>query len=167
MDRNNVIFRHWETWLNLASEKQRKYFQKKLKDGHTVKCVSVKDVFTEDEMAKIKRYCMIEKHMCFRTAYRLSNLFPDRVKYVEGEVTVLNGGLGIEHAWNLVDGKHYVDLTFELALKEDVTKETYVALGEYNVDTIRDVACKTMVYGGVYDRLFIDDIICKTKNKEK
>ena len=170
MDKNNVVFQHWDAWSKLASKMQSNYFKRKLKVGRTVKCVSVYDVFTKDEIAKIKRYCMIEQHMCYRTAYRLANLFPERVKYIEGEVVILNGGLSIEHAWNLVDGEHYVDLTFELALKENVTDRTYVALGEYNVDVIRDVACETHVYGGVYDKLYFDEIKkkeSKTKNKKQ
>lgn len=170
MRKDSIIFEHWRTFRELASGRQREYFDKKLKDGHTVKCVSVKDVFTKEEIATIKRYCQIVPKMCFRTAYRLTNLFPDRVKYVEGEVAVFNGGLGIEHAWNLVDDEHYVDLTFELALDEDVTGETYVALGEYDVDTIREVAYDTRIYGGVYNYKCINEIKnneSKTKNKKK
>lgn len=157
MKTNNVIYRHWETWSKITNERQSEYFKRKIEAGHTIKCVSIGDVFTEDEIDKIKRYCMVEKKQCFKNAFRLTLLFPNRVKYVEGEVTILNGGLGIEHAWNLVDGEHYVDLTFELALNEDVTKETYVALGEYDVDVIRGIACETMVYGGVYDHLFLKE----------
>ena len=168
MDRNNVIFRNWETFSKVTSERQSKYFKRKLKAGHTIKCVSIHDVFTKDEIAhKIIPYCRIEKNMCFSNAYHLTELFPDRVKYVEGEVVVLNGGLGIEHAWNLVDGEHYVDLTFELALGEDVTKEVYVALGEYTPDVMRKVAYKTLVYGGVYDWLYMDEMKKKERKAKK
>lgn len=168
MDRNNAIFRHWGVFSELANPVQSEYFKRKIKVGKTIKCVKLEDVFTRDEIAhKIIPYVRAEKNMCFRTAYRLTNLFPDRVKYVEGEVEVLNGGLGIEHAWNLVDGEHYVDLTFELALGEDVTTQTYVALGAYDVDVIRDVACETMVYGGVYDRLYLREIKNKKSKTKK
>ena len=163
MSKNNIIFEHWRKFALLSSDKQQKYFRRKIKDGHTVKCVSARDVFTDDELRKIHAYCMIEPKMCYRTAFRLTNLFPDRVKYVEGEVTIFNGGIGIDHAWNLVDGTHYVDLTFELALGEDVTRETYVALGEYDTDVIRDVAVKTQTYGNVYNELYLDKMNKKTK----
>ena len=155
MNNNNIIFEQWRSFEKLTSGLQKKFYGKKVRDGHTVKCVSAKDVFTEDELEKIKRYCKIEPKMCYRTAYLLTNLFPTRVKYVEGEVTIFNGGLGIEHAWNLVDDEHYVDLTLEFALERDVTNETYVALGEYNVDVIRKVAADTQIYGNVYNQLFI------------
>ena len=164
MDRNNVIFRHWETFSKIANGRHSEYFKRKVEVGHTIKCVSIYDVFTKDEIEnKIIPYCRIEKKMCFSNAYHLTTLFPDRVKYVEGEVAILNGGLGIEHAWNLVDDTHYVDLTFELALGEDVTKGVYVSLGEYTPDVMRKVACKTLVYGGVYDWLYINE----TKKKER
>ena len=156
MKKNNIIFEHWRSFAKLTSGLQKKFFSQKVRDGHTVKCVSAKDVFTDDEMKKIKSFCNIEPKMCYRTAYLLTNLFPDRVKYVEGEVTIFNGGFGIEHAWNLVDGQHYIDLTFEFAVNADVTKETYVALGEYDVDVICGVAAKTQVYGNVYNELFIN-----------
>jgi len=170
MEKNNIIFEHWRTFAGLTDGRQHEYFEKKLKDGHTVKCVSVKDVFTSDELRAIKTYCDIEPKMCYRTAYKLTNLFPERVKYVEGEVTIFNGALGIEHAWNLVDGEHYVDLTFELALGEDVARTNYVALGEYDLRTVRNVASKTKLYGGVYDYHHINEIKereRKTKNKKK
>ena len=157
MNKNNIIFEHWRSFAKLSGGMQRKFFERKVRDGHTVKCVSAEDVFTHDELSRIIRYCNIEPKMCYRTAYRLANLFQNRVKYVEGEVTIFNGGLGIDHAWNLVDGEHYVDLTFEYALHEDVTRETYVALGEYDVDTIRDIAAKTQMYGNVYNELFINE----------
>lgn len=74
--------------------RQQEYFQQKIKDGHVTKCVSARDVFTPAEMKRINQYCQIEPKMCYRTAYRLANLFPDRIKYVEGEVTIFNGGNG-------------------------------------------------------------------------
>lgn len=163
MPSNNIIVEHWRQFALLSSGRQQEYFQQKIKDGHVTKCVSARDVFTPAEMKRINQYCQIEPKMCYRTAYRLANLFPDRIKYVEGEVTIFNGGIGIDHAWNLVDGEHYVDLTFEFALNEDVTKETYVALGEYDIHTIRDVASNLQVYGGVYGYLWTKNNKPKSK----
>jgi hypothetical protein len=57
----------------------------------------------------------------------------------------------------LVDGEHYVDLTFELALGEDVTKEGYVMLGAYDAKTLRRVTNKTGYYGGIYNELLLED----------
>lgn len=163
MNKNNIIFEQWRTFAKLTSGLQKRFYERKIHDGLSVKCVSAKDVFTEDELEKIKRYCMIEPKMCYRTAYLLTNLFPNRVEYVEGETTIFNGGYSVEHAWNLVDGEHYVDLTFEFALERDVTHETYVALGEYHVDVIRRVASETQVYGNVYNHLFIKNHYKPTK----
>lgn len=152
---SNTIMEQWKFFATITDGYQRAYYERKLKDAHEIKCVSARDVFTPQELERIFLYCQIEKRMCYRTAYRLANLFPDRVKYVEGEATIPKFGFGIEHAWNLVDDEHYVDLTLEFALERDVTNETYVALGEYNVDVIRKVAADTQIYGNVYNQLFI------------
>lgn len=154
--KTDVIYRNWSTFRELMKDSAYavKYYSQKIKDAHDVVCVPVADVFSKKELAMIDSFVRPEQKMCFKNAFRLTSLFPERVKYVEGEVTILNGGLGIEHAWNLVDGTHYVDLTFELALQKDVTKEAYVAIGEYDVDEIRSVAIETTMYGGVYDFIY-------------
>ena len=59
-------------------------------------------------------------------------------------------------------GDKYVDLTFEIALGEDPTKELYMALGEYNLTTITMVTSETGYYGSIYNQRFINSI----KNKK-
>ena len=170
-NKTDVIYRNWGTFRELMKDNKYavKYYGQKIKDGHDAVCVPLLDVFTKAEVKQIMTYVRPEQKMCFMNAYRLANLFQQRVKYVEGEVTILNGGIGIEHAWNLVDGEHDVDLTFEVALGEDVRKEAYVAIGEYDVDTIRRVAVDTRVYGGVYDYLYREknDVKNKKRNGKK
>lgn len=129
--------------------------------------VRLEDVFSKEEIELIKMAVRPEKRMCFKNAHILTCLFPDRVKYVEGEVTICGVGIGIEHAWNLVDGEHYVDLTFELALCEDVTKEGYVMLGSYDAKTLRRVTHKTGYYGGIYNQLYLDALNKKEKRNKK
>ena len=156
MKKTDVIFNHWRAFKELTKgTKQEKYFASKIKNGKAVSCVSVRDVFTNDEIKKIRRFVRPQKRMCYKNAHLMALAFPDRVKYVEGEVSIMCGRLGIEHAWNLVDGKYYVDVTFEMALNEDVTQEGYVSIGVYDVDTINDVARETGVYGGIYENLYI------------
>lgn len=164
MSKTDAIFMAWRTYKELTQgQKQSDFFAQKLKDGKIVTCVQLKDVFSEGEIEVIKLAVRPEKRMCFKNAHMFTYLFPDRVKYVEGEVTICGGGIGIEHAWNLVDGEHYVDLTFELALGEDVTKEGYVMLGAYDAKTLRRVTRKTGYYGGIYTQLYIDALKKKTK----
>ena len=159
MNKTDAIFMAWRTYKTLTQgQKQSDFFAQKLKDGKIVKCVPLCEVFDEREIDAIKRVVRPEKRMCFKNAHMLTYLFPDRVKYVEGEVTICGGGIGIEHAWNLVDGEHYVDLTFELALGEDVTKEGYVALGAYDAKTLRRVTHKTGYYGGIYQNIYINKL---------
>ena len=168
MSKTDAIFMAWRTYKTLTQgQKQSDFFAQKLKDGKIVTCVPLCEVFDEREINIIKQLVRPEKRMCFKNAHILTSLFPDRVKYVEGEVTICGGGIGIEHAWNLVDGEHYVDLTFELALGEDVTKEGYVALGEYDAKTLRRVTHKTGYYGGIYNQLYLDALNKKAKRNKK
>jgi hypothetical protein len=168
MNKTDAIFMAWRTYKTLTQgQKQSDFFVQKLKDRKIVTCVRLEDVFSEEEIEVIKLAVRPEKRMCFKNAHMLTYLFPDRVKYVEGEVTICGGGIGIEHAWNLVDGEHYVDLTFELALGEDVTKEGYVALGAYDAKTLRRVTHKTGYYGGIYNQLYLDALNKKAKRNKK
>ena len=168
MSKTDAIFMAWRTYKTLTQgQKQSDFFAQKLKDGKIVTCVPLCEVFDAKEIDVIKQVVRPEKRMCFKNAHMLTCLFPDRVKYVEGEVTICGGGIGIEHAWNLVDGEHYVDLTFELSLGEDVTKEGYVALGAYDAKTLRRVTHKTGYYGGIYTQLYIDALNKKAKRNKK
>ena len=168
MNNTDAIFMAWRTYKTLTQgQKQSDFFAQKLKDGKIVTCVPLCEVFDEREINIIKQLVRPEKRMCFKNAHILTSLFPDRVKYVEGEVTICGGGIGIEHAWNLVDNEHYVDLTFELALGEDVTKEGYVALGAYDAKTLRRVTHKTGYYGGIYNQLYLDALNKKAKRNKK
>lgn len=168
MSKTDAIFMAWRTYKTLTQgQKQSDFFAQKLKDGKIVTCVPLCDVFDAKEIDVIKQVVRPEKRMCFKNAHMLTSLFHDRVKYVEGEVTICGGGIGIEHAWNLVDGEHYVDLTFELALGEDVTKEGYVMLGAYDAKTLRRVTHKTGYYGGIYNQLYLDALNKKEKRNKK
>ena len=168
MSKTDAIFMAWRTYKTLTrGQKQSDFFAQKIKDGKIVTCVRLDDVFSKEEIELIKMAVRPEKRMCFKNAHILTSLFPDRVKYVEGEVTICGGGIGIEHAWNLVDGEHYVDLTFELALGEDVTKEGYVMLGAYDAKTLRRVTHKTGYYGGIYNQLYLDALNKKEKRNKK
>ena len=168
MSKTKTIIKAKRTNKTLTQgQKQKDFFAQKLKDGKIVTCVRLEDVFSEEEIELIKMAVRPEKRMCFKNAHILTSLFPDRVKYVEGEVTICGGGIGIEHAWNLVDGEHYVDLTFELALGEDVTKEGYVMLGAYDAKTLRRVTHKTGYYGGIYNQLYLDALNKKAKSNKK
>lgn len=157
----NAILTQTAQFAKLCSGRQKEYYEQQLKDFHRVQCVSVKDVFTDDEIRLIRRVVKPQAKQCYRNAHLLTALFPDRVQYTEGQVTIFNGGFGIEHAWNKV-GDVYVDITFEMALGEDPTKELYMALGTYNLTTITQVTSETGYYGSIYNQRFIN-LINKTK----
>ena len=131
--KQNAILTQTEYFAKGCDGLHKKFYEQQLQDFHEVKCVKLSDIFTNDEVRTIKM----------------------AVQYVEGQVTIFNGAFGVEHAWNKVDDK-YVDLTFELALGEDPTKELYMALGEYNLNTITMVTSETGYYGSIYNQRFIN-----------
>jgi hypothetical protein len=76
------------------------------------------------------------------------------IKYVEGYLNMR--GLPIEHAFNMVDGK-YVDCTIELALGRDVTEDTYVKIGEFDINTVREILLQNEFYGQIYETLCLNN----------
>lgn len=158
--KNNFIITQTEHFVKVCGGMQKAFFEKQLKDFHEVRCVSISDVFSKDEMRLIKSVVKPKKKECYRNAHLLTLLFKDRVKYVEGKVAICGGVLGIDHAWNKV-GDKYIDVTFEMVLNNDPTKELYMSLGEYDLETITSITSETGYYGGIYNQLFIN------QNREK
>ena len=150
-----------EAYAALASGNQQEYFKGLLNVAKPVEVVSIKDVFTKDEIKMIKRLVRPKKKMCYRNSHLLTLLFPDKVKYVEGIFSCSFIGLPIDHAFNRV-GDKYVDVTVELALKEDVTEHEYIKFAEYDSEQIDSAAYETGYYGEYYKFYWM-----KRKNKEK
>lgn len=150
-----------EAYAALASGNQQEYFMGLLSVAKPVEVVSIKDVFTKDEIKMIKRFVRPKKKMCYRNSHRLTSLFPDKVKYVEGRFSCSFIGLPIDHAFNRV-GDKYVDVTVELALKENVTKHEYIEFAEYDAEQIDNAAYETGYYGEYYRFYWM-----KRKNKGK
>lgn len=148
-----------EAYAALASGNQQEYFKGLLNVAKPVEVVSIKDVFTKDEIKMIKRLVRPKKKMCYRNSHLLTLLFPDKVKYVEGRFSFI--GLPIDHAFNRV-GDKYVDVTVELALKENVTEHEYIEFAEYDSEQIDSTANETGYYGEYYKFYWM-----KRKNKGK
>lgn len=145
----NSLIEDINAFAVLASGNQQKYYQDLLKVVEPVKMVSIKKVFSPDEIAKIKRLVRPKKKMCYRNAHLLTCLFPDKVKYVDGRVAVWNTGFPIDHAFNKV-GDKYIDITSEMVWGEDVSKYDYIKFGEYDVNQLDYVTEKTGYYGECY-----------------
>ena len=133
----------------LASGNQQKYYRDLLDAAEPIKMVSIKDVFSREEINKIKRLVRPKKKMCYRNAHLLTTLFPDKVKYVDGRVSVTNIGIPIDHAFNRV-GDKYVDITFEMVWNEDTTKYEYIKFGEYDSDQVEEIAEQSGIWGECY-----------------
>lgn len=139
MEQENPIIRE----LNAIAQMQwypaqQAFFLKQARDARPVQVSSVFSVFSPAELRLIKTIIKPKKGQCYRNAALLTELFPDKCKYVEG--FGWNRILKVEHAFNRV-GDKYVDITWELVLGEDVTAIPYVALIEASRDEVLEDIC--------------------------
>lgn len=148
----------------LGKGKQAEFYRQMLKDAKPIKVVRLSEVFTETQIAAIKRCVKPKAKECFRNATLFAQNFPD-VKYVEGRMTIC-GALGIEHAWNKI-GDKYVDITMELVLERDPTKEEYITLGEYDRETVCNICIESGWYGNIYPTLYGQKIKGKCRRNKQ
>lgn len=121
---------------SMMSGKQKKFWDWKINHAKPVKCVSVEEVLTPQEIERIKALKPMMKE-CFKNAASIvmfANI--EGVAYVEGELGIGNA-IGIEHAFNR-RGDKYFDVTLELGAERDVTTEDYVSVLE--VENRKDVS---------------------------
>lgn len=146
----NQIIRDLEEFSNLriGNERQQAYIEQVLKDAKSVKCVPLAEVFTQAEIRTIKKVLRPKKYQCYRNSALMTELFPERCKYVEG--FGWNTISRVEHAINRV-GDKYVDVTWELCLKLDVSSQPYVSLIEASRDeVIADIEAHDNTTGEYY-----------------
>lgn len=138
---------------------QQELYQQKVKDADSVDIVSLSEVFTEDEIKEIKQRIRPRPKMCYENAWKLCDRFEydgkHKIEYCEGYLNMK--GFPIDHAFNKVDGK-YVDITIELALGRNVAEEgdTYITLGTYSTDEVRDILLQNGFYGDIYNTIFLN-----------
>lgn len=161
--KENSLIVELRTFAKLIGEegRQAEFYRQMLKDAKPIEVVRLSEVFTETEIKAIKRFVKPKVKECYRNATLFSHIYPE-VKYVEGKMTCC-GAFGIEHAWNKV-GDKYVDITMELALKRDPTKEEYMSLGEYDEETITRITNKTEFYGNIYNELYKEKLLSNGKD---
>lgn len=143
----DYIIQEIQTFQRITTGKQKEYYTELLRNIKPVKVVPLKDVFTEEEIRRIKQID-IQQNECYRNSYLLTALFPGRVMYVEGKVLPENL-ITIDHAFNRV-GDVYVDITFELVLKLDVTRQQYASIAEYDLHTLSRITSATGYWGDCY-----------------
>lgn len=144
MEKENFIISYMRQIASITSGRQKEFFTFKLEHAKEVALVSIRDVFTAEEIERIKREVRPEKKHCFKNATLMTKLFPD-VVYVEGELGIA-GVIGTEHAFNR-KGDKYFDITVEMCLGSDVTKESYVSiLEEDDKDALIQFIMDTKVY---------------------
>lgn len=135
---------------------QQELFSQKVKDANSVDIVPLSEVFTEKEIKEIKRRIHPQPKCCYENAWKLCDKFEyegkHEIKYCEGYLNMK--GLPIEHAFNYVDGK-YVDITIELALNKNV-EDTYITIGEYSTDEVREILVQNGFYGDIYNTIFLN-----------
>lgn len=141
-------------------------FKNMYNDAREIKISLLQDVFTPDTIETIRRQVQPKAKECYKNATLFASLFPDVVRYVEGYMTV-NGNFPVEHAFNLVHGKYYVDITKELVLGDDPREEFYVTIGDWSYNEVEDILFKTQVYGGIYQYKVIQNIKKQPKKQIK
>src|SRR5574344_882359 len=144
MKKENFIISQIRQIASMTSGRQKEFFNFKLEHAKEVAVVSIRDVFTDEEIERIKREVKPKIKQCFRNAILMTQYFPD-VVYVEGELGIM-GVIGTEHAFNR-KGDTYFDVTMEMCLGKDVTKESYVSiLEEDNKDALTQFIMDTKTY---------------------
>lgn len=155
-DNDKSITDMLEAFAKFTSGVQKELFTQKLKDANSVDVVPLKEVFSDDEIKEIKKGVMPKIKSCYENAWKLCDRFQyeDKhdIKYCEGYINFK--GLPIEHAFNIIDGK-YVDITTELALNKEI-EDTYVVIGEYDTDKVREILLQNGYYGNIYETIFLN-----------
>lgn len=137
-------------------EYQKDYFVKMAADAKPVQCVSIREVFTLSEIRIIEQVLQPKAHQCYRNAALLTELFPGRVKYVEG--FGWDKYFKIDHAFNRV-GDKYIDITWEMVLKENVNELPYVSLIEADSDALlADICAHNNITGDYYRHKYIEGL---------
>ena len=140
---------------DITSGVQKDYYTAIYNNSKEIKCISIYDVMSEKEIQIIKKYISPQKKECYKNATRLTMLFPDKIKYCEGKLSVY--GFGIDHAFNKI-GDNYIDITAEFALGEDVTENDYLVYAEYDAETVDDVLIKNEFYGDIFQTIFKENL---------
>lgn len=135
---------------------QKQFYEKMLSDAKIVKCTSVYNILTENEIKKIKGRVRPVVKECYKNSYLLTKygIIPE-TSYCEGYMNYM--GIPIEHAFNKV-GDKYIDITAELVLERDVDGDEYVVFGEYTKEDVLDIMLEINHYGGIYYNQFIKNI---------
>ena len=129
----------------MLSGKQKEYHDIIIKHAKVVHCVPMSEVLTPEQIERIKIAVEPKPKECFKNAQNVVRYIPGTV-YVEGQYGVC-GCVGVEHGFNRI-GDKYFDVTAELALGEDVTKEDYISIMEvtngYDIlSALVELACYT------------------------
>ncbi len=158
-DQDQNIMQMLKFFAQNMSGVQQEYYKQALKDANSVDIVPLSEVFTPDEIVEIKKRIHPKPKCCYENAYKLCDRFEYEgnhdIKYCEGYLNMK--GLPIEHAFNKVDGK-YVDITIELALHRNIKDEgdTYVTIGEYDTNEVREILVQNGYYGEIYNTIFLN-----------
>lgn len=141
---DNFIINQIRQEASLMSGKQRELYEKKIIVAKPVKCTSVKELFTDEEIERIKSTVRPKEKECWRNSQYLTTIFPKDVKYVEGYLGIFDF-LAIDHGFNKI-GDKYFDITSELVLGKDVTKDSYVSILELGFAEVLDWNLKLYEY---------------------
>ncbi len=146
----SVLKQHIKAFKKLLSmqenpnPKQLEYWDWQDKEGKVIKCKSYKsDPKLEEIIERDLIFTAPVIKECYRNAWMVAAKNSREIDVVVGYSAAL-GAIPIEHAWNYYKPKKiYFDLTFELCLKKDPTKETYLQLIKTNAGKATKIMTST------------------------
>lgn len=112
---------------SLLSGRQKECHDILMKHARVVHCSPLSEVLTPEQIDRIKKAIEPKAKECFKNAQNVVR-YISGTEYVEGQYGI-EGVIGVEHAFNKI-GDKYFDVTAELVLGKDVTKEAYVSILE-------------------------------------
>lgn len=112
---------------NMLSGCQKEYHDIIMRRAKVVHCVPIAEVLTPEQIKRIKEVVNPQVKECFKNAQNVAKYISEAI-YVEGQFGV-GKVIGVEHGFNRI-GDKYFDVTAELALGKDVTKEDYLSILE-------------------------------------
>ena len=169
---NNPCIQELKAFASLPmAPGQKAFFERRLSDAREVRCCAMEDVFNPAQIRFLRKVYHPRKKECYKNASDLVELGPfngfgkiGEFKYVEG-LCCPSGLIPIEHAFVKV-GDLYIDPTFEMALKEDVSRNYYVSLIEIDWEDLAQIQAETGFYGEIYRYRYGMELEAKRRAKE-
>ena len=139
------------------SEMQAQYYAELLDCARPVHVVSAREVWSPEEVKRLRDTIRPAKKECYRTATLLAINTDGEARYVEGQFWA--HCFGVDHAFNYVPSKGvFVDFTAEFALGYKPEDEAYIAFTDFSNEQLFEIIEKNGYYGNIYNEVYLRKI---------